>query len=343
MNQFFDAHTHTHFAAYKDDYRDVIRRALDAGVGLVNVGTQQDTSRRAVEVAHEFANEPVYAAIGLHPIHTAKSYHDESELGGGETAKAFTSRGEEFDYEYYKQLALDPKTVAIGECGLDYYHREGAEAEMKRRQKEALLEQMKLSGDVKKPLMVHCRDAFKDLIDTLTTNYRLLNADNPGIIHFFTGTKDDARKLLDLGFSFTFGGTVTYPPKARIHPDNAFRREIPLGSGEERNDEAVLGKQIQQGEMTTPQPNRGDRSGKDIGGMDSMMPDYRALVEYLPLDRILSETDAPYVAPVPHRGKRNEPVYVVETVKKLAEIKGIPLDEMADAIWKNALCVFQLN
>ncbi len=309
--KFFDAHTHAHFAAFKDDYRETIRRALVTGIGLVNVGTQRDTSRRAVEVAHEFENEPVYAAIGLHPIHTAKSHHDENELGGGESAKAFTSRGEEFDYEYYKKLALDPKTVAIGECGLDYaafvreeherlQKRASAEAsreggltddEIKLRKEKqivAFIEQIKLAHDVGKPLMIHCRDAFKDLIDMLTANHQILNTNNPGIIHFFTGTTDDAKKLLDLGFSFTFGGTVTYPPKAG-------------------------------------------------------MPDYRALVKYLPPDRILSETDAPYVAPVPHRGKRNEPAYVVETVKKLAEIKGISLEAMAGQILKNAERIFGIQ
>ncbi|WP_409574445.1 TatD family hydrolase, partial [Salmonella enterica] len=79
------AHTHAHFAAFEDDYRDVIKRALDNNVWLINVGTQQDTSRRAIEVAHEF-KESVWAAVGLHPIHTDASYHDEKELGGGEAA-----------------------------------------------------------------------------------------------------------------------------------------------------------------------------------------------------------------------------------------------------------------
>ncbi len=286
--KFFDAHAHAHFAAFKDDYRETIRRALAAGVGLINVGTQKNTSCRAVEVAHEFERNPVYAAIGLHPIHTAKSHHDENELGGGEAAKAFTSRGEEFDYAYYKKLALDLKTVAIGECGLDYFHIEGDIEVMKRKQREAFLEQMKLSGEVKKPLMIHCRDAFSDLIDVLSANYETLNTGNLGVVHFFTGTKDDAKKLLDLGFGFTFGGTVTYPPKAGIS-------------------------------------------------------DYKTLVEYLPLDRILSETDAPYVAPIPYRGKRNEPAYVVETVKKLAEIKGISVEKMATQTVENAERIFGIS
>ena len=121
MLKFFDAHTHANLSAFKEDYKEVVNRALSAGVGMVNVGTQKDTSLRAVEIALEFASEPVFAAIGLHPVHTDKSFHDVNELGGGEAAKEFTSRGEVFDYGYYKKLALDSKVVAIGECGLDYF------------------------------------------------------------------------------------------------------------------------------------------------------------------------------------------------------------------------------
>jgi TatD DNase family protein len=281
--KYFDAHTHANLAAFHTDYKEVVDRALTAGVGMVNVGTQKDTSLRAVEIAREYP-DGVYAAVGLHPIHTSASRHDEDELGGGEAARAFTSRGEEFNFEYYKKLALDPKTVAIGECGLDFYriqNSEGGIEEVKKRQKKIFVEQIKLAHEVQKPLMIHCRDAFSDLIDLLIANYKLLFIDNPGIIHFFTGTKDDAQKLLEMGFTFTFGGAITYPPK-------------------------------------------------------SGMPDYRALVEYIPLDRILSETDAPFVAPVPYRGKRNEPAYVVEVVKKLAEIKNISVEEMAARTVENA-------
>ena len=117
----FDSHTHAHFAAFEKDSKEVIERALASGVWMVNIGTQKDTSRRAVEVAHEY-KEGVYAAVGIHPLHTSRSHHDTDELGGGEAAKAFTGRGEEFNHDYYLELARDTKTVAIGECGLDYYH-----------------------------------------------------------------------------------------------------------------------------------------------------------------------------------------------------------------------------
>src|SRR3989344_7172607 len=129
----FDVHTHVQFHAFKDDADLVIHRALDVGVWLVNVGTQQSTSENAIKLAEKFSESlpaeastkaGVYATVGLHPIHTEKSYHDAKELGSSNEALEFTSRGENFDYEYFKKLASHPKVVAIGECGLDYYRLE---------------------------------------------------------------------------------------------------------------------------------------------------------------------------------------------------------------------------
>src|SRR3989344_2342196 len=113
MPKFIDVHTHTHFAAYENS-KEVIDRALAGGVWVVNVGTQKDTSEGAVKIAEQY-QEGVYATIGLHPIHTDKSYHDVKELGGGEAAKDFTSRGEVFDHDYYKKLGATKKGVVIGE------------------------------------------------------------------------------------------------------------------------------------------------------------------------------------------------------------------------------------
>ncbi|KKW17126.1 MAG: TatD family hydrolase [Parcubacteria group bacterium GW2011_GWA1_50_14] len=283
---FFDAHTHAHFAAFENDWKEVIGRALARNVWLVNVGTQRDTSRRAIEVANEY-KEGVYATVGLHPIHTEKSYHDVKELGTGDKAQEFTSRGEEFNYDTYKKLTEDPKVVAIGECGLDYY-RLGEET--KKRQAEMFIKQIELAHEVKKPLMIHCRNspspsrggnAFDDLISLLSTHYSLL-PNPPGIVHFFSGTPDDAKKILDMGFSFTFGGVITFTR------------------------------------------------------------DYDETIKIIPMDRILSETDAPYVSPVPYRGKRNEPAYVIEVVKKLAELKNIEVEEMEDQIFKNAKNIFRI-
>jgi TatD DNase family protein len=286
--QFIDVHTHAHFAAFKDDSEEVIERALDADVWMINVGTQRDTSRGAVQSGERY-QEGVYAAVGLHPIHTEKSYHDQKELGshllqvkpvadGG----GFNSRAEEFDYDYYRKLAVHPKCVAIGECGLDYYR---LSEDTKARQFEAFEQQIALAAEVKKPLMIHCRNAFTDLIDILrsTSNQQPVTSNQRGVVHFFTGSIADARALLDLGFSFSFGGVVTF---AR---------------------------------------------------------DYDQQLRYIPLDRIVSETDAPYVTPVPFRGKRNEPVYVREVVKTIAEIKGEDYAKVRAQLAANAVEIFRLG
>lgn len=287
-SHFFDAHTHVQFSGFDADRDAVIRRAFDADVRMVNVGTQKDTSRAAVDLAHQYPAGMLYAAIGLHPIHTGRSYHDADELGGGEAARAFTSRGEVFDMDQYRALAEDPATVAIGECGLDYFHfndDEPREVQIQK-QKDAFLAQIDLSKEVEKPLMIHCRDAFADLIEFLRPHAEDIV---PGVIHFFTGTPDDAQHLMEMGFSFTFGGAITFPP----------------------------------------------RKGMAQGAYDEA-------IKLIPIDRIMSETDAPYVAPVQYRGKRNEPAYVVNAVARLAELKGVSMQEMKAQIWENARRVFKL-
>ncbi len=298
-----DVHTHTQFAAYDIDRDAVIRRALNAGIRFINVGTQKDTSENAIATAHKY--DGVFATVGLHPIHAEKSHRDEQELGGGESAKAFTSRGEEFDHDYYKKLAEDPKVVAIGECGLDYYH---LTKETKHRQTEVFKKQIELAQEVGKPLMIHCRDhgklqegepsgeAFKDLIEILKENLVVslgnpvsstwkpgFQERNPGVIHFFSGTTEDAKELMDLGFSFSFGGALTFA--------RAFEK----------------------------------------------------LVKFIPLDRIVLETDAPYVAPQAYRGKRNEPLYVEEVAKKIGRVLNKDFEEIAKLTSENAVRIFNLK
>lgn len=280
MTRFIDAHTHAHFAAFESDWPEVIRRALDQNVWVVNVGTQLDTSRKGVEVADQF-KEGVYAVIGLHPTHTGPSFHDAKELGESEEARRFTSTGEVFDPEAYASFVVHPKVVAIGECGLDYFRMEGEVEAAKRRQQAAFDLQIAFAKRFDKPLMIHCRAAWEDLLRTLRDKRSELRSE-PGIVHFFTGSKEEAKALAELGFSFTFGGVVTF---AR---------------------------------------------------------DYDEVIKMLPADRILSETDAPYLAPVPYRGKRNEPAYVIEVAKKLALIRGVSEAEMAETIFANARRIFRI-
>lgn len=279
--QYIDIHSHLNFAAFDDDREEVLRRARDAGVAVINVGTQKDTSEKAIELAEKY-DRGVFAAVGLHPIHTDKSFHDADELGEG--GKEFTSRGEEFDYDFYKKCALHPKVVAIGECGLDYYrlvstpdvgglkHRVSVS-----KQEETFIKQIALANEVGKPLMLHIRQAYAEAHQILKTHAKVKSN-----LHFFAGTVEDAKKFLDLGCSFSFTGVVTFAHS------------------------------------------------------------YDEVIRYLPLDRIMSETDCPYVAPVPHRGKRNEPAFVVEVVKKIAEIRGEDFEKVRTQLMENAKQFFNI-
>jgi len=285
--KFIDIHSHVNFRAFDEDRDEVIKRALENNTWVINVGTQVDTSKKAVEMANQY-KEGVYAIIGLHPIHTGASYHDEKELGpanapatdgqGGQ--EGFTSRGEIFNKESYRELLKDPKVVGIGECGLDYYRMDMESIE---KQKRAFIEQIELANEFNKPLMLHIRhgvnhvehNAYMDALDLLKKYAKV-----KGDVHFFAGTMEDAKNFIIFGFCISFTGVITF-----TH-------------------------------------------------------DYDEVIRNTPLDMIMSETDAPYVAPVPHRGKRNEPVYVKEVVKKIADIKNLPEDEVAEAIFLNAKRVF---
>lgn len=282
--KYIDIHTHVNFAAFDAERDDVIKRALDAGVGMINVGTQKDTSQGAIDLAIKY--DGLYAIIGLHPVHTHKSYHDEAELGEG--GKAFTSRGESFDYDYYLKLAKHSKVVGIGECGLDYFRNEGGEIE-KQEQREIFQKHIDLAHEVGKPLMLHVRssgktqDAYEDVIHMLKSNQNKLLTDRPGDVHFFAGSWEIARQFLDLGYTLSFTGVITFSH------------------------------------------------------------DYDEVIKNTPLDRLLIETDAPYVAPKPYRGKRNEPSYVVLVAKAIAAIKGLEEEVVRQALLANTTRLFNLG
>ncbi len=277
--KYIDIHSHVNFKAFDEDRDAVIRRALDADTWVINVGTQIDTSRKAVEMAHEY-DEGVYAIIGLHPIHTGASYHDEKELGEG--GIEFTSRGEIFDKEKYLELLRDPKVVAVGECGLDYYR---CTPETIQKQKEAFIGQIEIANEIGKPLMLHIRnnpedktyDAYADSLEILKQHAKV-----KGDVHFFAGSPDVARAFVEFGFTLSFTGVVTF-----TH-------------------------------------------------------DYDEVIRQTPIDMIMTETDSPYVAPKPYRGKRNEPVYVQEITRKIAEIKGLDPEVVAETIIANAKRVFKI-
>lgn len=214
MFKYIDTHAHVNINAFKDDHDAVVSKCVEENVAIINVGTQQDTSKRAVELAAEYDN--CYAIIGLHPVHTSASYHDEQELG--DNMKGFTSRGEEFDATYYRNLAKSGKVVAIGECGLDYYR---LEQDTRAVQEKAFIAQIELANELGLPLMIHTRDAKGNSASAKAAvgvgnvyddTYEILKAHAkvPGNIHFYAGTYEQARKFFDIGFSVSFTGVITF-------------------------------------------------------------------------------------------------------------------------------------
>jgi len=284
MKTLFDAHTHVQFPVYDNDRLAVIERAQKAGVKMIAVGTQAETSEAGIELAKKYPKD-VWATVGFHPNHieplnpsgSGAWYHDKKEQRSAEPEK--------FDAARLKKLAQDEKVVAIGECGLDYFRIMNHEAEIKEKQRQVFFEQAQIANDLNKPLMIHCRpskgtdDAYEDLVSLIHDSKFII----PSVMHFHVGSFSITKKLLETGCYFTFGGVITF---AR---------------------------------------------------------DYDDVINYLPLDRIMLETDAPYVAPSPYRGQRNEPAYVLETAKKLAEIRGENVEKIMEQTTANALAVFKIK
>jgi len=261
MSTIFDSHCHPQMAQYDKDREEMIARALKEGVFMICVGTDLETSRQGIELAQK--HDGMWASVGLHPN---------------------DNLNEKFEPEKYRELLQKEKVVAFGEIGLDYYRTEKSEDQ--KFQKERFVQQLELAKEFKKPLILHCRDsrsgstgrAYPDMIEILKKGY----ADNGGVIHSFTGSLNEAKQFLDLGFYLGFNGIIT------------FARQ------------------------------------------------YDEIVRETPLDRIILETDAPFLTPEPHRGKRNEPAYVVEVAKKVAELKNEPYEKVIEQTTENCKKLFRL-
>jgi TatD DNase family protein len=254
----FDAHCHLQLSQYETDRDEVLSRMREKEMGAIVIGTDLKESKDGLELAkqHEF----LWAAVGLHP-------NDNLE--------------EHFDISKYEELAREPKVVAIGECGLDYF-RSGGTPEEKAAQKKRFEAQVELAIKVEKPLIIHCRNAHDDMLEILQTYKKGRREELQIVIHFFTGSGELAQKYLDLGCYLSFPGPITYTDM------------------------------------------------------------YDDSIRVTPMDRILSETDSPFAAPVPFRGKRNEPVYVEHVVAKIAAIKDHPVEEVTAQIIKNTQKTFNI-
>lgn len=180
-----DVHAHVNFDEYADDRAEVMSRALQSGTAMINVGTGAESSRSAVKLAREY-ERGVYAIVGHHPVDV----------------------GEAFDAASYRELLADPKTVGIGECGLDYFHCEPALAA---KQKDLFVAQIELANEFKKPLMLHVRtgatgpNAYDDAVEILKAHAKV-----KGNSHFFAGTTEQAGKFLDMGCTMSFTGVITF-------------------------------------------------------------------------------------------------------------------------------------
>jgi TatD DNase family protein len=258
-----DTHCHLDFDAYDGIRDDVIRRALDSGVTrIINPGTDLERSRAAVALAG--AHPGVYAAVGIHPNSTAN-------FGAGLLNEI-------------RALAQQPKVVAIGEIGLDYY-RDYAPRTGQQRAFEA---QLALAAELQLPVIIHNRDASSDVLDMLAAWTAALPQslkDRPGVLHSFSAASESAERGLALGFYLGFTGPVT------------FKNADPL----------------------------------------------RQIAARVPADRILVETDGPFLTPHPHRGKfPNEPAYVRFIAERLAALRTVSLEAFAAQTTANADRLFAL-
>jgi TatD DNase family protein len=263
---FIDTHAHLDFHDFDRDRPETIARAEAAGVTrLINVGANMQGSRDSIKLAKEFPG--VYATAGIHP-------HDANEATQKNLAELM-------------MLATKPKVVAIGEIGLDYFKSKTSP----QLQKEALLRQLEIAERLKKPVIIHSRDAEEDMLDIFWQHQGLR-----GVLHFFSGSPKFAKAAIDYGLYVSFTGVITYKP-----------RQAGRGSGAEY-----------------------DAFREDI-------------INSIPADRLMIETDCPFAAPEPYRGQRCEPAYVVEIAKRLAEVRGVSLEEIAETTTRNAVEFFGLG
>jgi TatD DNase family protein len=242
-----DTHCHVHFRGYGAEAEEVIRRAKEAGVLMLNVGTNLATSREALACAE--SHDGVLASVGLHPNHaTTAPHHDEEEL-----EHAPPSEGETFDSPAFRELAKHPKCVAIGECGLDYYRMEGESAAEKQKQLAAVRAQFDLATEADKPVIIHCRDAHADQAALINEYVDAGKLSRRGVIHCFTGTLEEANAYIELGFLISFTGIITFPPRkteGAVSPLQQVVKELPLESILIETDSPYL----------TPVPFRGKRN-----------------------------------------------------------------------------------
>ena len=246
----FDTHAHYDDEAFDEDRDEVLTSLRKRGVGtVVNVGASMEGSRRSVSLSEEY--EFVYSAVGVHP----------DEVG----------ELREEDMEWMREQLQKPKVVAVGEIGLDYYwDKEGHDL-----QKKWFLRQLELAKELKKPVIIHSREAAADTMELLKANY---HGEMPMVMHCYSYSPEMAEEYLKMGYYIGVGGVVTFKNAKKL----------------------------------------------------------KEVVKMLPLDRILLETDCPYLAPEPNRGKRNSSLNLPYVAAAIGELKGVDADEVVRVTNQNA-------
>ena len=260
MIQYVDSHAHLDGSEFDADRDAVIERARAAGLRyLLVIGGASGPEEMGAALDIAQSHDWIYAAAGIHP-HEA-------------------SKAQDAHFDLLRRLAGQPKFLAVGEIGLDYYY----DHSPREVQKKALIRQLDLAREVKLPIIVHCRDAWPDLREILRAHWR--DTGLGGILHCFSGTRRDAFELMDWRFLVSFAGNLTF----------------------------------------------------------KKADDLRAVAGEIPLDHLLTETDCPYLAPVPNRGKRNEPAYVAEVTRELARLHNLSEEAMGQHAVRNFAEFFRLG
>ncbi|HVN84054.1 MAG TPA: TatD family hydrolase [Candidatus Binatia bacterium] len=253
-----DSHCHLEVDAFADDREAVIARAIAAGVGtMITIGASGPMQANRSAVALAAQHPEIFATVGVHP-------HDASRATDDALAEI-------------ERLAGQPKVVAIGETGLDFYYDNSPRAA----QADAFRRQIELARRLGRPLSIHLRDAADEAARIMREEHA---AEVGGVIHCFSGGPAEADVFLDLGFYLSFSGIVTFKTAAAI----------------------------------------------------------RAAARRTPADRLLVETDAPFLAPIPQRGRRNEPALVVYTAAALADVRGESVETIAGQTRANTVAAFRL-
>lgn len=258
MNPIFDTHSHYDDEAFEADREAVFTALLEGGIEkIVDVGASIASSKKALDLA--FTHDFIYCALGVHPDEIADLNEETCEW-------------------LEKNAASQEKCVAVGEIGLDYHWDVHSHEE----QKKWFEWQLELARRIKKPVIIHSRDAAADTADVMKA---CRAGEIGGVVHCYSYSAEMAKVFLDMDFFFGVGGVLTYKNARKL--------------------------------VET--------------------------VEYVPLEKIVLETDCPYLSPVPHRGERNTSLNIPFVVAKMAEIKGVSEDEVRRVTWENAHRLYRLN